>query len=182
MKKSNFILPIGTLLLFVIVFNNSCGSYDLPIIKATYNGDVAILSLDLIFKMDVYDKLESILKMFNYATVTINITILDDKILLANKKVERKIRYDRWDDYFIVEDSFNNYIKKEKEFISIVDKLYTFSNITFNIVTEKSKKYTLMYDFYLDSTELIPPFVLIKYNKAFANIKIKNKKSSFYVN
>jgi len=178
MKKNRYFY-VCIYFLFILGCSSNVQKVD---IEAKLLGKTNQLLLNLSFQMITSQKLESIIKMFNYSTINVNIRIKSNGNIIANNSIERKIKYDRWNDVFTIEDSYLNVTRKYNNFANLLDDIYIFKNIVFNVEIDKNKEYILNYDFYLKSIEFVPPFVLIQYNKEFGNIKIKNRSCKFYVN
>ncbi len=129
--------------------------------------------------------LYSTLKMFNYSTIFLDLEIYCDKTFIGKSPIIRKIKYDRWNDLYLIENSYLYGDIRFKDFDSMFSEIYKFKKIEIaadnNLNGYKNKEFSINYDFYLNSMEFLPPFKIIEYNREFDNIKIKNKSCKLYV-
>lgn len=168
-------------LVFITFFLLSCSNYDnTSDCDAFFLPETKKLSLNFILNLKVPDNLEKNLNMFNYSTMYLKLSIFDKSKLIANKIIERKIKYDRWNNDFIIEDIYLDSEKRYNDFNSFSSNIYIFKNIFFEVNDTKSRELIVKYDFYLKSLEFLPPFKLIEYDGEFGNIKLKNRKCRIY--
>jgi len=142
------------------------------------------LYLDLSLNYPVPEKMQNNLKMFSKSKIILNLKIYNSKkkIVFVNN-IDRTIIYDRWNNNYVIKDSYSFDEKKFIKFDLVKKNIYTFESIPFyySNLDDISNPMLLNYDFYLKSIDLVQPFKLIEYYSDFGNIKSVNNMCKFYV-
>jgi hypothetical protein len=170
---------------FLIIFLFSCSNKDYTShINAKISKENKILYLNVELDYPIPKKLQENLKMFSHSNIKLNMKIYNSKneIIFMNN-IERVIKYDRWNNYYTIKDSYLLSEKKFPDFESIRKNINKFENIPFYFNNQEDITNQLMinYDFYLKSVDFIEPFKIIEYNEQLGNIKKMNNKYKFYV-
>ena len=170
------------LLLLSILIILSCSQNSLTSnIRAKYNKETNVLQLNLYFNINITRAIEENLEKFSYANIYLDIFIFNkNKEQISNAKIIRFIKFDRWNNVYILKDSSDSLEKKYYSFKDLSDKILNFYDINMKVNNSFINPVLIKYDFYLKSIELAPPFKIIEDNDLFGNIKRTNKEITVY--
>jgi hypothetical protein len=171
--------------LFSLIILVSCSRHEsIKAFKSEILRDENTIYLDIELNYAMPDKLKSNLGMFSYCKQNLNLRILNlNNKLISSFKIERIIKYDRWNNYYLIKDSYNLNERKLLNFEDIKKTINIFNKIPFKYKNSPdiTKSMKLEFDYYLKSVDFVEPFKFIEYTKGLGNIKDLNNKYEFYV-
>jgi hypothetical protein len=122
--------------------------------------------------------------MFSYCKMNFNLRILDmQNKIVSGINVERIIRYDRWNNYYLIKDSFNPNERKLLNFEDIAKNINVFNKIPvkFKNASQIKGRMKLEFDYYLKSVDFVEPFKFIEYTMGLGNIRYMNNRYEFNI-
>jgi hypothetical protein len=163
----------------------SCSSHEtIKAFKSEISKEEHRIYLDLELNYNVPEKLKSNISMFSYCKLLLNLKLLNSNNKnISNLKIERIIKYDRWNNYYLIKDSYELYEKKLFDFEEVKKTVNVFNRLPFQFQStgEITDHMKLEYDYYLKSVEFVEPFKFIEYSMGLGNIRDLNNKYEFYV-
>ena len=127
--------------------------------------------------MDIPSEFGKNLEKFLYSEIKINFNIYSNKKRVGGLKFRRLIKFNKWDNEYIILEPDKNFIKKYKSFEDFIKDINKFEEISIEFIDNfnDSNGLILECDYFLKSTNFIPPFKFLEFNKKFGNMRKKIK-------
>ena len=166
------------LLIFIITLFSCQKSYYIDELRGNnVNGSI---TFDLDLNIEIPHELKNNLVRFSYAKINLGATAFQNKKKLDNILIERTIRYDRWNDMFIIKNSNTLFDARFSNYKDMVKELTLFKDLRFKRSESSEDKYDIDIDFTLLSTYFPAPLKILEFDKRFGNIKKRNLKFLLY--
>jgi len=172
-------MRISLLIFIIALFSCQKTHYIDELIGNNVNGAVTF-DLDLNLDIEIPHELKNNLVKFSYAKINLNASFFQNKKKIDNILVERTIRYDRWNDMFIIQNSNTLFDSRFSNYKTMVKKLTLFEDLRFKRPDSSENKYEVDIDFTLLSTYFPAPLKILEFDKRFGNIKKRNLKFLLY--
>lgn len=166
------------LLIFALTLFSCQRSYYIDNLTGNPLNDNIIFDLDL--NIEIPLELKNNLVRFSYAKINLSATAYQNKTKLDDILVERTIRYDRWNEMFIIQNSNTLFDARFSNYKEMVKELTLFKNLQFKRVDSSEDKYDINVDFTLLSTYFPAPLKILEFDKRFGNVKKRNLKFLLY--
>lgn len=107
-----------------------------------------------------------------YAEIKFNLIFYDiNKKELASIFFKRVIKFNKWDNEYIVLDSDNSF-KKYSSFYNLKESINRFDNLEVELINKLIDDFVIIKGkYFLKSIEVIPPFKFLEFTRKFGNIK-----------
>jgi len=166
------------LLIFTLTLFSCQRSYYIDNLTGNPLNDNIIFDLDL--NIEIPLELKNNLVRFSYAKINLSATAYQNKTKLDDILVERTIRYDRWNEMFIIQNSNTLFDARFSNYKEMVKELTLFKNLQFKRADSSEDKYDINVDFTLLSTYFPAPLKILEFDKRFGNVKKRNLKFLLY--
>lgn len=170
MKVRRVIILLFIVFLYIFVSCSSKIEKKIQKGRYYYNNGFLYIDFELFFKNPV--NFHELFNRFKKMNIIIDYYLIANDEIIKSDVITRRVKYNNWDDYYQLENSYSDVVKKYYSFFDLVESLFVFDNIYTGINSDKYEFENLVLYFGYEISSIKLPI--------FFHIFSNNDKLGFY--